>query len=318
MASGWRHKAWIDRAPRNPIGVDMAIGAVWAGNHEARVSISAETSADVLPFDHVLGPPLRDNWAGWRRAAALACAMLLHASVIALLLLGLPFAERAAEPPPIPVELVLLPEPKPPPKPKPEVAVKPAPEPEAQRYRESGGDPNLAPGRVPDAAPQPQPKPEPAPVALAEKPPPSVASAAPLPVPPPRERPKASEAVAATAPTHQSTIEPMYDSAFFGKGGGDRYLNKMRDKINGNYIYPGAARSRGIAGVARYAIVIDRQGNLLQLHLLHSSGVDILDRAGRDAVELSAPFDPPPAELSGDQVGLVLTLPMGLDVHGVE
>ncbi|MGO8865076.1 MAG: TonB family protein [Alphaproteobacteria bacterium] len=284
------------------------------------MSISAETSADVLPLDHVLGPPLRDNWAGWRRAVALACAVLLHASVIGLLLLGSPFAERAAEPPLIPVELVLLPEQKPPPKPKPkpEVAVKPAPEPEAQQYRESGGDPNLAPGRLPDAAPQPQPKPEPAPAALAEKPPPSLASAPPLPVPPPHERPKASEAVAAVAPTHQSTIEPMNDSAFFGKGGGDRYLNKMRDKIHGNFIYPGAARSRGIAGVAHYAIVIDRRGNLLELRLLHSSGADILDRAGRDAVELSAPFDPPPADVPGDQVSLELTLPMGLDVHGVQ
>jgi len=289
-----------------------------AGSHEARVSISAETSAGVLPLDHVRGPPLRDNWAGWRRLVALACAVLLHATVIALLLLGSPFAERPVEPPSIPVELVLLPEPKPPPKPKPEVAVKPAPEPTMQPRRESGGDPDLAPGRVPDAAPQPKPEPEPAPAALAEPPPPSLASAPPLPVPPPRERPKASEAVAATAPTHQSTIQPMNDSALIGKGGGNRYLNKMRDKIHGNFIYPGAARSRGIAGVAHYALVIDRQGNLLELHLLHSSGADILDRAGRDAVELSAPFDPPPADVPGDQISLELTLPMGLDVQGVQ
>jgi periplasmic protein TonB len=280
------------------------------------VSISAETSAGVLPLDHVLGPPLRDNWAGWRRVVALACAMLLHAAVIALLLLGSPFAERAAEPPSIPVELVLLPERKPPPKPKPEAAVKPAPEAAMQPRRESGGDPGLAAGRETSAAPQP--KPEPAPAAPAEKPPPSLASAPPLPVAPPRERPKASEAVAATAPTHQTTIQPMNDSALIGKGGGDRYLNNMRDKIHGNFIYPGAARSQSIAGVAHFEIIIDRQGNLLQLRLLRSSGADILDRAGRDAVELSAPFDPPPADVVGDQVGLELTLPMGLDARGVQ
>jgi len=286
-----------------------------AGSHEARVSIFAETSAGVLPLDHVLGPPLRDNWAGWRRLVALACAVLLHATVIALLLLGSPFAERPVEPPSIPVELVLLPEPKPPPKPKP--AVKPASEAAMQPRRESGGDPDLAPGRETSAAPQP--KPQPAPAASAEKPPQSLASAPPLPLPPPpRERPKASEAVAATAPTHQSTIQPMNDSALIGKGGGDRYLNKMRDKIHGNFIYPGAARSRGIAGVAHYAIIIDRLGNLLDLRLLHSSGADILDRAGRDAVELSAPFDPPPADVPGDQISLELTLPMGLDTGGVQ
>ncbi len=285
------------------------------------MSIFAETSAGVLPLDHVLGPPLRDNWAGWRRLVALACAVLLHATVIALLLLGSPFAERPVEPPSIPVELVLLPEPKPPPKPKPEpkpeVAVKPAPEAAMQPRRESGGDPDLAPGRETSAAPQP--KPQPAPAAPVEKPPPSLASAPPLPLPPPpRERPKASEAVAATAPTHQSTIQPMNDSALIGKGGGDRYLNKMRDKIHGNFIYPGAARSRGIAGVAHFAIIIDRQGNLLDLRLLHSSGADVLDRAGRDAVELSAPFDPPPADVPGDQISLELTLPMGLDARGVQ
>jgi len=280
------------------------------------VSISAETSAGVLPLDHVLGPPLRDNWAGWRRVVALACAVLLHATVIALLLLGSPFPQRAGEPPSIPVELVLLPERKPPPKPKPELAVKPAPEAAIQPRRESGGDPDLAPGRVPDAAPQP--KPEPAPAASVEKPPPSLASAPPLPVPPPRERPKASEAVAAVAPTHQSTIQPMNDSALTGKGGGDRYLNKVRDNILGNLIYPGAARSQSIAGVAQFEIIIDRQGHLLQLRLRHSSGADMLDRAGRDAVELSAPFGPPPPDVVGDQIGLELTLYIGPEARSMQ
>ena len=81
-----------------------------------------------------------------------------------------------------------------------------------------------------------------------EKPPPSLASAPPLPMlPPPRERPKASEAVAATAPDAPVDIQPgTNDSALIGKGGGDRYQQDA-DRFHGNFIYPGAARSRGIA-----------------------------------------------------------------------
>jgi protein TonB len=297
--------------------------------NEAQVSISAGTALDAMGLERVLGPPLRDSAARLRQAAAFAAALLLHAAVPLLFVLGWPAPERPVEPPSIPVELVLLPEPKAPPKPKVEPAVQAKPQ--VQAYRESGGDPELTPGKLAEA--KPQPKPEPAAVAAAEtpaappeafkSPPLAEMPAPPLPVPRPSERPKASEAVAALPPARQAaaptsaepaTLTPN-DSSLMGKGGGDRYLNKVRDSILANLIYPGAAQSQRTAGVAKYEIIIDRQGRLLVVRLLRSAGADVLDQAGRSAVELSAPFGAPPPDIIGDQIGMVLTLYIGPDAQ---
>jgi len=61
-----------------------------------------------------------------------------------------------------------------------------------------------------------------------------------------------------------------------------------------------------------YEIVIDRQGQLLKVWLLQSSGYEILDKAGLMTVRQAAPFAPvPPDVLPGlDPIGLQLTLPM--------
>ena len=297
--------------------------------NEAKVGIPNGTALDAMAFERVLGPPLRDSAARLRQAAALAAAFLLHAAVPLLFVLGLPLPERPVEPPAIPVELVLLPEPKLPPKPKVEPAVQP--QPQAQVYRESGGDPDLAQGKLPEA--KPQPKPEPAAVAAAETPaaPPETFQSPPLaempepplPVPRPSERPKANQAVAALPPARQpaaptaaqpATLTPN-DSALIGMGGGDRYLNKMQKSIVESLIYPGSAQSQHIAGVAKYEIVIDRQGRVLLVRLLHSSGVEVLDQAGKSAVELSGPFGAPPPEVIGDQINLTLTLYIGPDAQ---
>lgn len=298
--------------------------------NEARLSISAGMSLEARELGQVLGPPLRDEAARLRQAAALAAALLLHVGVPLLLLLAVSLRERLPVPPTIPVELVLLPEPKPPEKPKVEPVVEP--QPVAQPYRESGGDPNLAQGRPPEAKAQATPevpakteKPAPAPVpaeaaaatSLPETPP------APLPVPRPAARPKPDEALAALPPKRQpaaptpaapATLTPN-DSSLLGKGGGDRYLNKVRDSILGNLIYPGLARSQGLAGVAKYEIIIDRNGRLLGMRLLRSAGNEMLDRAGWDAVQLAAPFGAPPADVIGDQIGMVLTLYIGPDAQ---
>ena len=298
--------------------------------NEARLSISAGIALEAGELGQVLGPPLSDEAARLRHGAALAAALLLHVSVPLLLLLALPLPERALAPETIPVELVLLPEPKAPPKPKVEQTAEP--QPRTQVYRESGGDPELAQGRPPEAKapakpevvakteqPQPTPATAEAPLlpALAEMP------APPLPVPRPVERRKTNETVAALPPRPQpaaptpaapATLTPS-DSALLGKGGGDRYLNKVRESILRNLIYPGIARSQRLAGVAKYQILIDRQGRVLGMRLLHSSGAEMLDRAGWDAVELGAPFGPPPEDVPGDQIGLELTLYIGPDAQ---
>ena len=297
------------------------------------MSISAEAAAAPAAVEHVLGPPSGDRAARWRRGIAVLAALLVHAGVMALFLFGLPLPQHEAEPAAIPVELVMLP-PKPPPLPLPRPEVEPPPKPPERQplpRRESGGDPDLAPGRVsetphqpepvppPPAAPErPLPAPEPPAEAVRLPAPAAMGTPAPLPVPPPLQRPRVVRELAAIPPKPPAESQPPSESELVGKGGGDRYLNKVRDKILANLIYPGSARSQNLAGVVRFELVVDRQGRLLHVRLLHSSGADMLDRAGRDAVELGAPFGPPPVDVPGDHIGLELTLYIGPDMRNVE
>jgi protein TonB len=267
------------------------------------------TSFDV--YDAVV--PAEDARAGLRRGIALVAATLIHALPLAFLLVGLPKITIRSEPPTIPVELVMLQ----PPKPKPEVLPEPKPEPPKQLHRESGGDPDRAQGAAP-AAPAPAPA---APSSAASREPTEPAPTAPaaqkgddaaLPVPVPRPAPPppspAPKSVAAVPRPQSPAIQVPNMSEQVGEGGGDRYLNAMRDKITGNLIYPAAARARHVTGVAKYEMLIARSGRLVRARLVQSTGDDLLDQAGLDAIELTAPFEPLPADVPGAQVALVFTI----------
>ena len=297
---------------------------------EATVSVS-----DASPLAVELAPtPMasRDSWGDWRRTVARAASLLLHAAVIALFLVRGPAGQQPSEPQAIPVELVVEPPPKPkaaiPPRPKPE----PAPQPTLQvEHRESGGDPDRAPGRPPEAKP-----PEPAKQPGETEPPPKAqqpteakqqsaqAPRKPIPAPkpppttidktapqlaaiPPASPSKAREPAPATAPPGRGSAPAQIESSLRGQGGGDRYLNALRDDIVSNIIYPAAA-ARGAAGTAKYEMTVSRKGYLLQLRLLQSSGSTALDRAGMDAIQNTAPFRPLPANVIGNSVEIVGTL----------
>ena len=280
-------------------------------------------------------PPMasRDSWGDWRRTVARAASLLLHGAVIALFLVHGPVEQQPSEPQTIPVELIVEPPPKPkaaiPPQPKPEPVPQPQPTPQLE-YRESGGDPDRAPGRPPEAKPpepakqpgetQPPPKaPQPTeakqqstqaprmPIPAPKPPPPTIDKAAPqLAAIPPASPSKGREPAPATAPPGRGSAPAQIESSLRGQGGGDRYLNALRDDIISNIIYPAAAR--GAVGVAKYVMTVSRKGYLLQLRLLQSSGSTALDRAGMDAIQNTAPFRPLPANVIGDSVEIVGTL----------
>lgn len=270
----------------------------------------------------------QDSWADRRRAVARAASMLLHAAVMALFLVHGPIVQQPSEPPAIPVELIVERSPKPkaeiPPRPRPV----PQPTPQLQ-HRESGGDPDRAPGQLAGAKP-PEPEKQPAatesppkpqqPTAAkqqstlaprkpipAPKPPPPIDKTAPqLAAIPPASPSKAREpAPAAAAPGRQSAPAEI-ESSLRGQGGGDRYLNALRDDIVSNIIYPAAAR--GAVGVAKYTMTVSRKGYLIQLRLLQSSGSTAIDRAGMDAIQNTAPFRPLPPNFIGDSVEIVGSL----------
>lgn len=70
------------------------------------------------------------------------------------------------------------------------------------------------------------------------------------------------------------------------------YLEKFRKKVEfyGNRDYPFEAQQLGLAGEVRLMVVLARNGNIMALRLLESSGSSILDEAAKASVRKAAPF----------------------------
>ncbi|HLI12875.1 MAG TPA: TonB family protein [Alphaproteobacteria bacterium] len=355
----------VKKEPRlGPLGSVLGDAAATPEAADAVVTTPAATaSAEAAPAATLAAmrdehaPLSRDAWGAARRAAAQIGALLLHLAIL-VFLFGPSIKEAPVEPPPIPVEIVTLPPPKPKVAPQPKPPPKPAPKPRPSEppppleHLESGGNPDLAPGRpaetkAPETAqqaaqetptPTPQPPPpeaKPAPRTLPKaqqqaplRPQPTLretarshAPAPPLKLPPTEDKtappqlaalPPPSRSVPRAAPQGApvtASAPAQIESELRGQGGGDRYLNAMRDEIVSNLIYPSAGR--GQKGVARYEMVVGRNGYVLQLRLVQSSGSPALDRAGMDAIQNSAPFQPLPPNVPGEYVGIRVVLYIG-------
>ena len=134
--------------------------------------------------------------------------------------------------------------------------------------------------------------------------PPQVAS-----LPPTRAAPRPPAAAPAGPGASELAAPDWSDSERRGEGGGDRYLNALRDAIVDKLSYPASAH--GMAGIAKYEIVMNRQGFMLKLAIVQSTGSPALDRAGLDAIENTMPFEPLPLRIVGNRVFILATLYIG-------
>lgn len=77
------------------------------------------------------------------------------------------------------------------------------------------------------------------------------------------------------------------------------YLELWRKKVEqvGNLHYPEQAKRLGIYGSLTLKVSIDKEGRLMDVQILHTSGEKILDQAALDIVRLSAPFEPLPESI---------------------
>jgi len=72
--------------------------------------------------------------------------------------------------------------------------------------------------------------------------------------------------------------------------------------------YPPEAQSRGEHGVAQLAFRVDRSGGVHTPRIVRSSGSSLLDAATLALVERAAPLPPPPPELTGAQIAVVVPI----------
>ncbi|HQU15944.1 MAG: hypothetical protein B7Z66_07725 [Chromatiales bacterium 21-64-14] len=85
------------------------------------------------------------------------------------------------------------------------------------------------------------------------------------------------------------------------------YIASVLRKLQaiGNLNYPGA-----LTGVTVVRLIIDRQGGLVNLKLLHSSSNDALDHDAERIVRMSAPFAPFPTDLKRQTAHIELVIYM--------
>ena len=78
------------------------------------------------------------------------------------------------------------------------------------------------------------------------------------------------------------------------------YLGRLHDRIALRRVYPPQSIRRHEEGDVRLRVLVATDGRLLQIHTLAEASA-LLTQAARDAVESSAPFDPPPMASPSDQ-----------------
>lgn len=194
---------------------------------------------------------------------------------------------QAPEPPPEPPPEEMPPEPEPPPpEPEPEP---PPPEPEPEPVIEE--PPPVVEPPVPLPPKKVERKPPPPPKPVAAKPPPPVA-----PPPPPVQAPPAQQAAA-----------PRIDKAVVSRPNAvPTWQGTLLAHLERHKRYPRAAQARRQEGVVKVAFTLDRRGNVLAAALRDTSGHRLLDAEALEMLRRAAPLPPPPPEVDGDTVELVV------------
>ena len=72
--------------------------------------------------------------------------------------------------------------------------------------------------------------------------------------------------------------------------------------------YPSEARARGEHGTAQLAFSVDRHGGVHHARIVRSSGSSLLDRETLALIARAAPLPPPPPEVKGAQIAIVVPI----------
>jgi protein TonB len=139
-----------------------------------------------------------------------------------------------------------------------------------------------------------------------------------IPEPKPAEKPKAetprqAHASAASAPA--STQRRAARTAALAPGASSRdadavpnWKSSLVAVLERNKRFPAEAQARGDHGTAELAFAVDRHGGVHHAHIARSSGSKLLDHATLAMIERAAPLPPPPREISGAEIPIVVPI----------
>jgi len=248
-----------------------------------------------------------------RCAACWALALAFHAAVAAALLLYWhPAEEQIAGAPLILIELAPLPV---------APAMTPSDAPPGPQQTQTAAAPPVEPTVARDAKPEPN-KPEPEkPVETTATVPPAPQAEQPvaaLPPPKPAEQPReekhpqsaARQASAPSSAAHRANraAAPTPGASARNPAALPNWKSRLVARLERYKRYPAEAQARGEHGVTQLAFSVDRSGGVHRVRILRSSGSTALDRATLALIARAQPLPPPPPEIRGAQIAIVVPI----------
>ncbi|MCH2389705.1 MAG: TonB family protein [Nitrospinales bacterium] len=85
------------------------------------------------------------------------------------------------------------------------------------------------------------------------------------------------------------------------------YFSRIKQQIQRVWVYPAQGTKRKLSGEVTLKFEISKDGNLLSLRLVNTSGFDILDINATKAVKEAAPYYPFPATISKKKLSILAT-----------
>lgn len=140
-----------------------------------------------------------------------------------------------------------------------------------------------------------------------------------LPPPKPVEKPKEAkkkrhrQASLASAPSTadqkaERSAAPMPGASSRDSHALPNWTSQLVSRLERYKRYPSEAQSRGEHGVVRLAFSVDRGGGVHHIRIVRSSGSSVLDHETLSLVQRAAPLPPPPPEVSGSQIAVVVPI----------
>jgi periplasmic protein TonB len=267
------------------------------------MSVAAGMPGLLLPADPGFREArLREARGGRLRRGSIGAAALVHAAVIAAVIVHWPalFPVVPNERPPIPVTLVQeVPAPK----------AQPAPPPPQDHERVSGPTnetttaPNSGPTHETTAAPSTAETASQEAPATPKLPEQDVPAPTVVPIPKPAENTKQRDvkpnlAKRENAPNSEPPVPDRLPGELTQEG--DEYLNKLYQLVERHRTYPAAASSLYLAprGVGVYRLEVRADGSLQSVEIIRSAGATILDQTAIGMIRSAAPFPPLPSDFT--------------------